>query len=151
MMHLTLLLFCNIDYPSSLSVLLLIYLIYFFFLQLLIYLICTFFAYFCRLDQQTITSIIMIWEILAVQSMFSVGTGRLFHTWNFCLMMNLLLHQQIVHCDYGMWRKTYQWVIWAKWFLAIDWFLSHLSFIFHLICGPMLAFVNSTITNLPAF
>lgn len=117
MMHLTLLLFCNIDYPSSLSVL------------ILIYLICTFFAYFCRLDQQTITSIIMIWEISAVQSMFSVGTGRLFHTWNFCLMMNLLLHQQIVHCDYGMWRKTCQWVIWAKWFLAIDWL---------------------TITNLPA-
>lgn len=82
------------------------------------------FTYFYRLGQQTITSIITIWEILAVQSMFSVGTEKLFHTWNFCLMMNLHLHQLIVRCGYGMWRKTCQWVIYAKWFHAFVWLLS---------------------------
>jgi hypothetical protein len=70
--------------------------------------------HFYRLDQQTITFIIMIWEILADRSMFSVGTRRLFHTSNFCPTMNLHRHQQIVHCDYGMWSKTYQWVILTK-------------------------------------
>ena len=101
--------------------------------SILIYLIRTFFVYFCRLDQQTTTSIIMIWEILVGQSMFSVGIGRPFHMWNFCLIMNLLLHQQIVHCDYGMWRKIYQWVTWTKWFDRF--FFFNLSYILYLICG----------------